>query len=399
MNVKTISAFLLLLATGCVSEFHPVLSTDDQHILFVDGSIVANTESTFRISESFALQSDTVPEASFVDRAAVHIIGSDGYKSAAAIGRGKGVYQIAVGTLEKDVSYGIQIDYDGDIYQSELAKPLETPEIDTLYWVQPEALAGVSFYISTHDDTDRAKFFLWNYTEDWEVSVIHDTLYISYDPETNAFTYSPGFNPHFYGWKKQEYYALGSTESLQENRVIDKLLYQLKPEGDRFMTLYSVTVTQKAISQAAYEYYQHVQKQNEEMGGLFTPQPAELSGNIKCVTNPSKKALGYVESFENISRKRLFVYPSTWPNPLIWPLEPRWEYENYCGKHSYSNDYLLGLGFSYRSLYYHQLKYRPVDAITVPYLAPGGWAPAICTDCREYGATKDRPDFWPNGHR
>ncbi|MDR3217686.1 MAG: DUF4249 domain-containing protein [Dysgonamonadaceae bacterium] len=399
MNAKGLFGLLILtlLTTACVSEYNPVLPSDDTKVLFVDGSIIADTASTFHITQSFSLNENTVPDESFVNNANLIIIGNNGYKSAPAINKGKGTYQIEVGNLDDDVEYGLQIEYDGDTYQSALSKPLYTPEIDTFYWVQLEPLAGVSFYLSTHDDTDRAKFFLWNYTEDWEIAVYYPTSTF-YDPETNEVTYIPSSNLYFYGWKKNEASVLGSTESLHENKIIDQLLYYLEPEGDRFMTLYCVTVTQKTISQGAYEYYQQVKKQNEEMGGLFTPQPSELDGNIKCVTNPSKKALGYVEPLKNISLKRMFVRAEVFPNPLIWSHEQRWQYEQYCEDHAYDNDYLQALGFSYRSLYYHSLKYRPTGAIFEPYLAPGSWAPAICTDCREYGATKNRPDFWPNDH-
>ena len=49
---------------------------------------------------------------------------------------------------------------------------------------------------------------------------------------------------------------------------------------DRFTVLYSIQVQQRALSKEGYEYYLNVQQQNEEMGGIFTPQPSEIQGNI-----------------------------------------------------------------------------------------------------------------------
>jgi hypothetical protein len=392
MKLKTISAFLLLLLTGCVSEFRPVLSTGDQHILFVDGSIVANTESTFQISESFALQSDTVPEASFVDRAAVHIMGSDGYKSSAAISQGKGVYQIAVGTLEKDVSYGIQIDYDGDIYQSELAKPLETPPIDSISWAQPEAAGAVTFRVSTHDNTKNARFFMWNYTENWEIRAVYPTS-IFFDPGPDTL-YVDFSLPYYYCWKSNDSgrFLVGSTESFAENRLVNHHLYAHEAGDDRFSMLYSVTVRQRAMSQGAYEYYQNVKKQNEEMGGLFTPQPSELTGNMVCTTDPAKRVMGYVEAVNNVRSERIFVDPTQLKRPIIYSdCDPLFK-EN--GKLPTPENYA----------YYYKKGYRPAIIDMELYdlhpeaVVPTEWALGVCTDCRENGGSKEKPDFWPNSH-
>jgi len=393
MNTKTLFGLFIfiLLISSCITDYRVALS-NDKKILFVDGSIIADTIVTFHITQSFPLSVDTVSDNDFVNDAILNIIGSNGYKSAPAINQGKGTYQVSVGKLDDDVEYGIQIAYAGDTYQSALSKPLYTPEIDSVSWVQPEPLGQVSFYISTHDDTDRAKFFLWNYTEDWEITMkdlVLTTLF--YIPEKNML-YTDYSMPYYYCWKKHADYKIASTESLSEDNVINQLLYQLEPGGDRFAELYCVTVTQKAISQGAYEYYQDRKKLNEEMGGLFTPQPSELAGNIKCVTNPSKKAMGYVETLKNISQKRIFMsLPSSYPK-LIWPYWPTQQQEDSCKDIHYFNNDLLELGWSYRDLYLQG--YRPVGVGTS--LVPDEWKLSTCTDCRANGGTKTKPDFWPN---
>ena len=387
-----------LLLTGCITEFYALLPENDTKVLFVDGSIIENTEVTFHITQSFSIDVNVPPKESFINDAILTIIGSNGYKSSPAINQGEGTYRIATGTLEAGVEYGIQIDFESETYQSELSKPLYTPEIDTVYWVQSEPLGPVSFYLSTHDDTNRAKFYLWDYVEDWEIKSIHATT-IFFNPERNELYTDFYSTPYLYCWKKQANYELYSTEFLYENKVIDKLLYELNPiesNLDRFSELYCATVTQKAISRGAFEYYQTRKKLNEEMGGLFTPQPAEADGNIRCVTNPSKKAMGYVETFKNISQKRIFIRPATWPNPLIWPVWPRAQDIDDCELSKYIGVFT---GSSYRGIY--NLGYRPIgiDMEALPRLVPSLWVPVKCTDCTANGGTKDKPDFWPNDHR
>jgi hypothetical protein len=204
----------LFLFFACITEYNAALPSNAKQILFVEGSIVANTDATFHLTQSFSLNENTVPYGSFVNNANLSIIGNNGYKSSPAINQGKGTYQIAVGELDDDVEYGLQIEYEGDTYQSALSKPLYTPEIDTFYWKQPEPFAAVSFYLSTQDDGDEAKFFLWNYTEDWEIGVSRCASLL-YNPENNEFN-SDYSGAYCRCWKKfvSDTYLLGSTESL-----------------------------------------------------------------------------------------------------------------------------------------------------------------------------------------
>ena len=391
MNLKVLlfGLFILLLpVTGCVTEYNAMLPENDTKILFVSGNIIENTDVTFHISQSFSLDIDKVPEESYVDNATLTIIGSDGYKSPPAINRGKGTYQITTGNLEDDVEYGIQIEYDGDIYQSIPAKPLYTPEIDSISWMQPDSIGPVFFHISTHDNPGKAKFFMWIYTEDWEIKTVYPTS-IFYNPERNDF-YADFSLPYYYCWKKNESYLVGSTESFGENKIVNNLLYEHGSEDERFSVLYSVTVNQKAIGKGAYEYYQNIKRLNEETGGLFTPQPSELTGNITCITDPSKKVMGYVEAAKNISQKRIFVYSEQLKRPVI--------HSNCAPRHKDN-----GLPTPYEYAYFYGRGYRPamIDMIlfsSYEIIVPSEWALEHCTDCRANGGTKNKPDFWPNWH-
>ena len=384
-----------LLLTGCITEYNAILPENDKKILFVDGSIIENTDVTFCISQSFTLDIDEIhriPEESFINNANLNIIGSNGYKSPPAINQGKGTYRISIGKLDDDVEYGILIEFNGDIYQSALSKPLYTPEIDSISWVQPDSAGIVSFYLSTHDDMEGTKFFMWNYTEDWEIRSVYPTT-VFYNPDYKAQMQDPFYldnsEPYYYCWKKNESSLVGSTESLNENRIIDQLLYEHSSESDRFSMLYSITVTQRVISKGAYEYHQNQTKLNEEMGGLFTPQPSEIIGNITCITNPSNKIMGYVETVKNIRQKRIFVYPEQLKRPVI---------HSSCG-HLPQVDLPMEEAYAH----YYRLGFRPAMLDLVAYsnygvVGPSQWALSHCTDCRANGGTKNKPDFWPNWH-
>jgi len=345
-------------------------------MLFVDGSIIENTDAIFHITQSFTLNIDTIPDEAFVNDAVLQIIDSNGNRSEPARSLGRGRYQISIGELDSNVQYGIRIEHDGDIFESALSRPLRTPEVE-VRWRQYEPLGAVYFYISTHDETNENNFFLWHYDEIWEVQApIQTSLF--FNPTTNTFfTSQPLYS---ICWKRNAIYELGSTEALSENKIIDRLLFRVEPETDRFYWLYSLTVTQKAISQGSFEFHQNMKQQNEEMGGIFTPQPAEVLGNIHCLTDPTRRVMGYINTLKNVSQQRIFIRRG---QQLIWPVID-WCRSVPCRtlpvNHGWSPDTFYRLG------------YRPVG----DSFPPAFWATVSCVDCREGGGTTERPYFWPN---
>ena len=400
MNTKVSFGLLLisvLLIMGCVSEFNAELPSNDMQVLIVDGQIIENTDVRFYLSKSFPLNFISLPEENRIVDAKLTLIGSNGYQSAPATSLGAGSYLLPVGQLDDNVEYGIQIEYDGDIYQSTLLKPLHTPEIDSISWVQPYEYGDVFFRVSTHDDTEGAKFFLWSYTENWEVRADYYTT-IFYSPSgdaTDGTYYMIEPAPYYYCWRSNASFEflIGSTASLNENKIINKQLFQKESSDSRFSMLYSVTVTQQAISNDAFEYYQNKILLNEEMGGLFTPQPFELGGNITCITDPSKRVMGYVETLKNTTQKRIFVSSEQIKSSRI--------YSN-CVQ-LINEEVAIMLADNNITLDdYYRMGYSPAgdtDPMCYPNACPHAWARASCTDCRRNGGTKNKPYFWPNDHQ
>jgi len=392
MKSKVLAGLFILisLAIGCVTEFNAKLPSGDEQILIVDGNIMEDTTVIIQLSKSYSMDSSYIPPEIFNIDAQVTLVGSNGYESSPATSLGKGKYALTTGTLDDNTEYGVKIIYNGDTYQSALSKPLSTPEIDSISWGQSEKYGPVSIYVSTHDnDMKDAKFFLWDYVEDWEFSEPYLTT-IFLDPKTNSF-YQDNSAPYFYCWRHHvsNEFLTGSTETLRENRIINKQLYQLDPSIDnRLSLLYCVTMNQKAISKSAYDYYENKIKLNEEMGGLFSPQPSDIDGNITCITDPSKRVMGYIEVTKNVTHKRMFIYSGQITRP---PLNDE------C--YSLSNDSVLTLLKKMNGTYadFYNLGYRPAGEPAPPSMEiPAEWAIASCTDCTQNAGSKNKPDFWPN---
>ena len=311
IQMKKINYILIFLfpflVSNCVSEFNADLPSKDIDMLFVEGNIIANTQSIFYLGKGYSLNESKVPPASLNVKAELFIVGSNGYRNGPATYLESGKYQINVGNLEENESYGIEINYDGNVYVSELLSPLSTPEIESVSWRQPEKEGMVTLHISTHDTSNKTGYYLWNYVEDWEIRTPYETD-MFYDPVRGNY-YQDGSYAYVYCWKKNVINPIlvGSSESLTENRIVNRQLYGKLPRDDRYSLLYSVNVIQQSLTKAAYEYYSNKAKLSEDMGGLFTPQPSEMTGNVECRTNPSKKVMGFVNVLKNVSEKRIYI--------------------------------------------------------------------------------------------
>lgn len=139
---------LLLCLTGCVSEYNAQLPSSDEELLVVTGDIIANTEAIFSLSKSIPLSED-MPEDYRNIYARIAVVGSDGYRSDFGTALGDGKYQVSIGELQDDVSYGIEIEYDGEIYTSSPSIPMVSSEIDSVSWIQPEPEQALSIRVST----------------------------------------------------------------------------------------------------------------------------------------------------------------------------------------------------------------------------------------------------------
>ncbi|WP_295940322.1 DUF4249 family protein [uncultured Alistipes sp.] len=377
---------LLLVTYSCISEFNAQIPNNEYDLLVVDGNIIGDSLLQFSFSKSFSMD-EAEPPAGYDDVSVdLVVIGSNGYRSTTATGTGSGTYRLSMGQLEDDVAYGIEFEYSGNTYRSELMKPLHTPAIDEISWSQPTEEGEVSIRVTTHGDQGKTGYYMWQYIEDWEI-VSHFYVTAMYDPEENRF-YNTYPAPYYYCWR-QNYGSeilVASTDKQSENLILNHPLIKKEADDDRFSMLYSVYVKQQAISKAGYEYYLDLSKGDNGMGGLFPPQPSQIESNITCLTDARKKVIGHIEVAHNITTGRIFI-----PGESI--TKPALEKCQIIDRDSI--DKRLAAGATYLSLY--QLGLRPLE-----YDSYDGklWsmAPIRCTDCRARKGSKTKPSFWPNDH-
>lgn len=391
MDIKRyIAGFLFLVVgtTSCISDFNADLPYTDEDILVVECDIVANSEVDIILSKTFGLSAEELPNGYNEVQATVTLRGSDGFKSSAASYMGKGVHRLTVGALDSEVDYSLEIEYKGNTYESIPQKPLFTSEIESVSWEQKENKGDVAMCVSTSPANAGSEYYMWTYIEDWEYTALFYTIDF-YDPETRKMVNYP-YDPYYYCWKNRigDEILVGSTEALSTNRIENFQLCKHESSNDRFSWLYSIRVKQMAISKAAYEYYKDLAKLSNDMGGLFTPQPSELKGNIQCVNDKSMRVIGYVGIAQNIAEEQLYIsYEELDRNAPVYNCF-------YFSKEDASKEMAnLGIPGDFHSFYvifnYWPLQERLLDS---------DWASALCVDCRRMGGTKEKPAFWPNDH-
>lgn len=373
--IGMVGLLIVLLPIGCVEKFEADISDLVTEGLVVEGDIISDSTVQFRLSKTLPLTETDDNKVQFDDflnvEANLAVKGSDG-TSWTGIARGKGVYEVEIGTLMPEVEYSVEIQYKGDTYQSEPQKPLGMVDIERVSFSQPDLAGPVSILLDTEEAKD-TQYFLWYFEEDWEIRAHFQTKDL-YDSESNSVIHYK-YPPVAQGWcyNALDDIMLGTTESNISNKIAGKKIQSIANIDPRISFLYSIRIQQRNLSKQEYEYYQVRTKLNNEMGGLFTPQPSELPTNITC-SNPTRKVIGYVGCNMGIAKSHLYIKE----DEVLY-------LENYTcdvGKDpegSYADKFAAGF----------QISDNTEMGIE--------WASVKCVDVRLFKADPmGRPDWWPN---
>ncbi|MDR2914810.1 MAG: DUF4249 domain-containing protein [Tannerella sp.] len=366
---------LLVLFSGCIEEYTPTGIEEVSDLLVVEGTITDN-ESVFKLSRSVGL-SETLTGEEAVNDAFVYVEKDNG-DLLPGISTGNGTYVVSTGDLDAGAKYRFYAVVGDEEYKSDFLSPLFTPEIDSLNLTKRAKGETVYVCVSTHDPTDRSRYYLWSYKENWEVKAELFANYGMMDGVLDYLSLSTSRNT-YYCWGKDhsKTMLLGSSEKLSENLIYQKRLKGMDCTSDKLSVLYYVQVDQIQIRKEAYDYYSNIQKNIEQTGSIFTPIPSEMKGNIYSVTNPDLPVIGYID-VSTTTTLGLFV---------------PWNMGFYEAPRVFCFTQVTGdSDFAYPVYGYYE--YYPMDM--PPRIT---YAPHHCVDCRlKEKATKNKPDFWPNDH-
>ena len=321
---------LCLFLSGCITEYEAKGLTDVADILVVDGNIT-DGESIFKLNRSMKLTSHNPNFNPIVTDATVYVECDDGKMMYAEPSSDfeHGYYTVKTGVLDPKKQYRLTIEVeevdinskdckwiDGKVwqcpnktftYRSDYSYPLETPEIDKIYWTKAGDGQPVVIYVSTHDLLNRTLYYRWSYLEEWEFyadikSGEYDTIRYSFiDKEAKPFIY-----PYRCWASERKSILFDGGEKTSFGNVTDVII-EMAPMDQRLELMYRLTVKQNVVSKRAFDYFERI-KRNTQTGGLFTPMPSELRGNITCVTETGRPAIGYVE-VTLTTQKQMYIKP------------------------------------------------------------------------------------------
>ncbi|WP_303140397.1 DUF4249 domain-containing protein [uncultured Parabacteroides sp.] len=371
------------LATGCITPYEPDVEWIND-LLVVEGTIIAPYGTTIHINRTNEGSSSFYDPSLTGKKAIVTLISDKGTTIATAKNTTGGTYTLTDSiSFKPGEKYAIHFLLDGKEYQSDFVEPQITPEIDEVNFQYKEQ-EEVNIRVSTHnDDPNGSPYYRWTYKEDWEIRSEYFASYVWDGEIVERISHDSPKNT-FYCWKNNSSinFLLGKTEQMKINKIKDHTLINIPRYDDRLSYLYSVLVRQYSLDKEAFEYFRNLQKNIDEAGGLFAPQPTEIKGNITCLTNPKETVIGYINASTETTYRLFF------------------------------NAYkLAGMGDVYNCKETESVLLKDIGNAYGKGLAildlidDRGGEPIYkcinrrCVDCLSRGGTKDKPDFWPNDHK
>ncbi len=362
---------VILFLSNCKVPYDPPLKSAKTHFLVVEGYLNGNGQTNIKLSRTRNITAgDTAAD---INETGAHVELQDSNNNTSPFyetgnGNYTGYFYLYTGN-----TYRLHITTaDQKEYVSDFVPFKQSPPIDNIDWNLKDG--GVQVYLNTHDPQNNSRFYRWEYQETWE---FHSQYYstLKYNPVDTSVI--PRTSQVYQCWRSQNSTTilLGSSAKLKED-VINAAPILYIPEHDkRISVLYSVIVTQYSLDSSAYNYWNAMKANTENVGSIFDPQPNLTQGNIHCTTDPSETVIGYIGA-GNSQQQRIFIRNSDLP--AGWNLIPN------CLEDTVPNikDSLF--------IYFSNNSLIPYSQVRAGYLSASG----SCVDCTLSG-TPVKPTFWP----
>ncbi|CCH00599.1 hypothetical protein FAES_2590 [Fibrella aestuarina BUZ 2] len=368
---RVLGGLLVLLAASCVDPYRPPEIAAPASYLVVNGFFDSTPGATtsIRLSRSQNLSDKNAPTAESGATVTIESAGNTIYRLQESPG---GVYSLAGIPPISGETYRLHIrTAAGGDYVSDYVPVVKTPPIDSLHWTVEND--GVQFNVSTHDPTNRTRYYRWEFDETWAYTSAYYSGYIYNDKTKDVELRQDNI---FTCWSTtgSKNILTTSTARLSQAVVNRFPLNFVDGRSMKFQRRYSLLVRQYALTQAGYNYYDQLAKLTQNVGSLFDPQPSQLTGNMRSTSNPADLVLGFFWAGD-VTTKRIFIGRAQLPN---WRTTTGYEL---CD----------------------------VDTLTLSQIRqsqPGIMAESglpgplyltttfECIDCRLQGGINKKPDFW-----
>ena len=393
---KSIHLLILALAAfcagSCIYDFNPDLKGEGGYLV-VEGDIMIGDYTNVTVRMSSPLQSGDGPSPVVSVRRA-YVEGSDG----TVYGNG-GAWGIDTRHADPNQEYRLVLEIESRKYVSAWAPVMQTAAIDSVAWTVSDDSETMTVDVSASGEGSR--YYRWTAVQTWEYHAAfqashffvpaYTTLKDEVVPRDTVAMYENGENT-YWCWNSEAVpdLMMASTAENSENRIVRHPLYEMNRYEQRCMYLYSLLLTQEGISEEAWRYYEAMRKNSTDVGGLFSPEPSEMRGNIYNAEDPSELVLGYV-SVTAPQKARVFIDMTTFGR---MPRDAFADEPLYVEKTSWRKYYREGW-----RVYALHTDESPGSGRESEEDYEFDWLPARCVDCRMQNGNKTKPDFWPNDHK
>ena len=372
---------VLLCAAACIYPYTPELEKAPEGILAVDGNISIGEQSVVLLTTLSSLWADGLAERKpdFSD-AKVWVEDDAGDRYQGVPGDdGSGTFLIPTENAPADRRYRLCIEALGGFYTSDWSDIPEPPVVTEIAFSATDDDVVVS--VSVDGGKEGTGYLLLSYDETWEFHADWYPTYI-YNPKTGGV--SPGtpdgYN-EYWCWKHSDNGRIFPVDysGMADNGFRAYQLFSFSRYDNRNHRRYCVNVKARTLSPASYRFLKNLESISDGGDNLFTPNPGEIAGNLRCESDPERTALGYV-IVSRAATKRAFLdtrfQKSRQPDEmsLLYLLEK--QYTEYWER-------------GFLPLCRNNNPDRDPD-LQGPY----GWGGRSCYDCRAAGGTKTKPDFW-----
>lgn len=386
---KIFSALILLLAAGlgCRKPFTPPAILSANRYLVVDGYINTNpndvTEIILSRSHNLNDTSSFIPELN----ATLLLVGSNGSQYQLIDSNADGHYKSGVLTLDPSQQYGIQVTTsDSHTYASDLVPAIATPTIDSLHWRRSDDGSGVVVEVNTHDPNNNTRYYRWDYSETWQHNAPEFTYWVLDNGMVSPLNAIPLDDPRqtYSCWTTlpSDHINVGTSLGLTQDVISREQVKYIPPDDVRLTVRFSILVKQYGLTETAFNYWQLIENNSQNLGGLFDLKPSQLVSNIHCTSNPDEPVIGYI-SAGRVSQQRLFINHAQVPDWIV-NLPHLGCQEKVIAPADINNPLIYN---------YSDTSFRPWYFVgsNPPLLMV---AKRYCVDCTTSGGTTVKPNFW-----
>lgn len=388
MKKKIIYIFLMMIAiymVACKEVYSPPEVNVNTNWLVVEGNINTGADSTvFKLSRTVKLTSATTlkPELK-----AIVTVESNTNNIYTLTEKGSGVYFALPLGLDPSKQYRLRIKTaDNKQYLSDFVETKLTPAIDNITFKADDS--NLKIYNSTHDDTDKARYYKFDYTETYE---FHSPIPSYYKSNGKEIVLRDGVTDNITTcWRTVESSTVGlaSTVKLTKDVVSENLLTTIPSSSEKVSFLYSVLLKQYALTKDAFEFWQTLKKNTEQVGSIFDAQPSALKSNIHPVSNSTEIVIGYITAC-NVTTKRIFIstaqLPGIYGKSRFLCVADTFLLFNPITKENEVNTFLIP-----KTTIPSDKLYAPITGTFIGYIGSSG----NCIDCTLRGSNR-KPSFWP----